>query len=76
MVSPYLTPIELGGIVRAARKAQGLRQDQLAGVSGVGLRFIVELEAGKATAQLGKVLRVLATLGCRVEIIPPGSAPP
>lgn len=46
----------------------GLRQDELAAASGVGLRFIVELERGKATAQIGKVLTVLAALGCELQI--------
>ena len=45
-----------------------LDQRQLAAVSGVGLRFIVDLEAGKPTTQLGKVLQVLQTLGCSLEI--------
>lgn len=66
-----ITPGAVGGIVRTARKACGLRQAELAGAAGVGLRFIVELEAGKPTAQLGKALHVLATLGCSVEITPP-----
>ncbi|MEX1128282.1 MAG: helix-turn-helix transcriptional regulator [Vicinamibacterales bacterium] len=62
---------QIGAIVRAARKAQGLRQDQLAAAAGVGLRFLVELEAGKPTVRLGKALEVLAALGCRVEIVAP-----
>jgi len=48
-----------------------MRQDELAGAAGVGLRFVVELEAGKPTAQLGKALQVLSALGCSVEITPP-----
>jgi len=48
-----------------------MRQDELAGAAGVGIRFVVELEAGKPTAQLGKVLQVLSALGCSVEITPP-----
>jgi y4mF family transcriptional regulator len=64
------------GIVRTARKAQGLRQDELAGAAGVGLRFIVDLEAGKPTAQLGKALQVLEALGCRFEIVPPPERKP
>jgi y4mF family transcriptional regulator len=66
-----LTTAEIGDIVRTTRKAFGLRQDQLAGAAGVGLRFIVDLEAGKQTAQIGKALQVLATLGCSLEITPP-----
>ena len=66
-----LTPADIGGIVRATRKAAGLRQDELAGAAGVGLRFLVELERGKPTAQIGKTLQVLHALGCSLEILPP-----
>jgi y4mF family transcriptional regulator len=66
-----LTTAEIGDIVRTTRKAAGLRQDELAGAAGVGLRFIVDLEAGKPTAQIGKALQVLAALGCSLEITPP-----
>lgn len=68
-----LTVEEFGSAVRAARKAQGLRQDQLAGAAGVGVRFIVDLEAGKPTAHLGKALAVAAALGLRVAIDAPGA---
>jgi len=72
MIKPPLTPAEIGDIVRTVRKEQNLRQDELAGASGVGLRFIVDLEAGKPTAQIGKVLQVLQALGCAVKIQMPG----
>lgn len=68
-----LTPADIARIIRTTRKDQGLRQDELAGAAGVGLRFIVDLEAGKPTAQLGKTLKVLETLGCRFEITPPAA---
>ena len=60
--------------MRETRCRQGLRQDQLAGAAGVGVRFVVELEAGKATAQLGKALAVLAALGCTLRIELPAGA--
>jgi y4mF family transcriptional regulator len=63
----------LGSVVRKTRIAQGLRQSQLAAAAGVGLRFLIELERGKPTAQLGKTLAVLDALGCIVEISPPRS---
>lgn len=63
---------EIGELIRKERKAQGLRQDDLAAASGVGLRFIVDLERGKETVQLGKVLAVLATLGCSIQFTRPG----
>jgi y4mF family transcriptional regulator len=66
-----LNPAAVGEIVRSTRKACRMRQDELAGAAGVGLRFVVDLEGGKPTAQLGKALQVLAALGCSVEITPP-----
>ena len=56
----------IGQIIREERKELGLRQDELAAASGVGLRFLVELERGKVTVQMGKVLDVLAALGCEL----------
>lgn len=64
---------ELGAIIRRTRAAQGLRQDQLAAAAGVGVRFLIELERGKPTAQLGKTLAVLDALGCRVQVTSPPS---
>jgi y4mF family transcriptional regulator len=61
---------DIGSIVREARKAAGLRQDQLAASAGVGLRFVVELERGKPTAQLDKVLQVLTAMGLRIAVLP------
>ncbi len=55
--------IELGGLVRQTRKRLKLTQPQLALAANVGVRFIVELEAGKPTLRLENVLRVLQTLG-------------
>ena len=49
-----MTTDELGRIIRAERRAQ----DQLAGAAGVGVRFLSELERGKATARVGKALGV------------------
>ena len=60
---------DLGRVVREARKAQKLSQNDLAGMAGTGRRFIVDLEKGKETVQFGKVLRVLATLGVSVAAI-------
>ena len=51
MARRNLSPAEIGDIVRTTRRAASLRQDELAGAAGVGLRFIVDLEAGKALLQ-------------------------
>lgn len=62
------TPVTLGVIVKAARKRLGLTQPQLALAAGVGVRFVVELEAGKPTVRLEKVLSVLHALGGQVLV--------
>lgn len=66
-------PADLGVSIRKARKALALTQPQLALAAGVGVRFIVELEAGKPTVRLENVLRVVEALGGRlaVEGMPP-----
>ncbi len=57
---------DLGLAIRHARKAHGLTQAELAGLAGTGPRFVSELERGKASAELGKVMDVLAVLGLRL----------
>jgi len=66
-----MTPKDIGKTVRKARRSLGLRQDELAGAANVGVRFVIDLEAGKPTAQLGRTLAVLNALGCRLAIEPP-----
>lgn len=63
-----MTTEELGEIVKKARKAQGLTQPQLAMACGTGVRFIVDLEAGKETCQIGKALNVIQTLGLAIDL--------
>ena len=48
------TPEKIGTLVRKTRKAVGVTQESLALTSGTGLRFIIDLEKGKPTCQLGK----------------------
>ena len=59
---------EIGILIRDARKAQGISQEQLAGVAGTGVRFISDLENGKERIQLAKVLKVLEALGLGMYI--------
>lgn len=63
-----MTPKTLGAAIKGERRRQGLRQDQLAAAANVGVRFIVDVEAGKPTAQIGKTLAVLAALGLQVSL--------
>ena len=54
--------------VRSARQHHQMTQAQLAGLSGTGLRFISELERGKPTLALNKVVAVLSALGLGLEV--------
>jgi HTH-type transcriptional regulator/antitoxin HipB len=60
--------VELGAALRAARRARGLRLEDVALGAGVGVRFVSELERGKSTARLGETLRVVASLGLPLTI--------
>lgn len=53
----------LGRIVREQRKQMKLTQEELALHAGVGLAFLYQLEHGKPTVRLDKVLATLRTLG-------------
>lgn len=65
------TPQDIGRLIRSTRKALGVTQRDLAMTSGTGLRFIIDLEKGKPTCHLGKVLTVLRTLGVKIDLTPP-----
>ena len=67
------TPKQIGELVKSIRKQMGATQKDLAMTSGTGLRFIIELEQGKPTSQIGKVLTVLNTLGVTMSFIPPAA---
>ena len=60
---------EVGALARAHRKSRGYTQEQIAGLSNVGTRFISEFELGKSTVELGKVLKVLQILGLELVIL-------
>lgn len=65
---PIRSPVQLGDAVRHARKQLMLTQPQLALAAGVGVRFIVELEAGKPTLRLENILRVVHALGGEIQL--------
>ena len=54
--------------IKANRKDAGLTQEEFALRSGLGLRFIRELEPGKATVRMDKVNAALAMFG--MEAVP------
>ena len=58
----------IGNYIKEQRKKAGLTQEEFAMRSGLGLRFIRELEQGKETVRLDKVNQALAMFG--MEVIP------
>lgn len=54
---------DVGRLIKAERKRQKLSQLQLAGLANTGIRFISDLENGKGTVQLQKLLAVISALG-------------
>jgi transcriptional regulator with XRE-family HTH domain len=52
-----------GAAIKRRRTALRITQDDLALATGVGRRFIIDLESGKPTAQLGRGLLVAERLG-------------
>lgn len=65
---PLTSAAQLGASIRRARKAQNLTLEQLSGLSGLGVRFLSELERGKPTAQLGKALEIARLVGLRIGL--------
>ncbi len=59
---------ELAKFIRKHRKTIGITQAELAGASGLGVRFIGDLERGKPTCEIGKTLQVLAMLGIELQL--------
>jgi HTH-type transcriptional regulator / antitoxin HipB len=68
------TPQQIGALIRSTRKSLGVTQRDLALTSGTGLRFVVDLERGKETCEIGKALTILQTLGIKVALTPPAVA--
>src|SRR6266496_724468 len=58
--------LAFGSLIRSRRKALKMRQNQLALATGVGRRFLIDLEAGKPSCQLGRSLLVADALGLKL----------
>lgn len=64
----FSTVRELGQVIQHTRKDQELTQMDIAGLAHTGNRFIVDLENGKPTIQMQKVLDVLGLLGLELVV--------
>jgi len=70
------TAEDLGHLVRAHRKGKGLTLETVSGLGNLSTRFLSEFERGKETAEIGKILKVLRTLGLDVIVQPRGGSTP
>jgi len=70
------TPDDLGQAVRQHRKSRHLTQDSVASLSNVSTGFLSDFENGKPTAEIGKVLHALRTVGLDLYVLPRGSRLP
>jgi transcriptional regulator with XRE-family HTH domain len=70
------SPQELGLLIRATRKQQKIRMDDVAGSAGVGHVFVREVERGKETVQLGRVMQLLSELGIELKADVPDDVMP
>ncbi len=68
MKSKVATAADIGMAVRKKRKEDGLTLADAAALCGVGYRFLSDLENGKETVQVGKVLKVMTALGLEMAI--------
>jgi HTH-type transcriptional regulator/antitoxin HipB len=68
------TTQQIGRLIRDTRKKLGVTQKTLALTSGTGLRFVIDLEKGKETCEIGKALTILHTLGIKLTLAPPAPA--
>lgn len=59
---------DLAKIIVKTRKAQGLTQKDVAFACNVGIRYIVDLENGKETCEIGKALKIVNLLGIKLEV--------
>jgi HTH-type transcriptional regulator/antitoxin HipB len=70
VITLVVSPAELGKAVRAARTAMGLSMREAAERARVGKRFVLELEQGKPSARLDKVLTLMAAVNLLALVVP------
>ncbi len=68
---PIQTAADIGKAIRTQRKSHGLTLTETAGLTNVGVRFLSELENGKPTVRLDKLLHVLNALGLQLHLTSP-----
>ena len=70
------TPKDIGLLIRETRRQKSMTGAQLARRLGLSHSWLSEIENGKPTAEIGKVLQVMRFLELTIDIAPPSFAPP
>lgn len=65
-------PAELGAMIRKHRKSSRISIQTISGLTCLGMRFISEAERGKETAEIGKIIQLIESLGLELWIFPRG----
>lgn len=67
-MSKISSPEELGAFIRTFRKKEGITQEELTDLIFASKKFLIDLERGKETAQIGKIFTVLEGLGITMHL--------
>jgi HTH-type transcriptional regulator/antitoxin HipB len=67
------TAAELGEIVRAHRKENKITLERVSGLGNLSTKFLSEFERGKETAEIGKIIQALRTVGLDLVVQPRNS---
>jgi HTH-type transcriptional regulator/antitoxin HipB len=76
MIDRARTPQQIGNALRAARRAKGLTQSELASLSGQRQELISKIESGSAGTAISAICALLAALGLEFAVRPRSGATP
>jgi HTH-type transcriptional regulator / antitoxin HipB len=66
---PIWSPKELGSVIRKTRKQNKMTQDDVASLLNLGRRFVGEVERGKPSVELGRVMKLLNGMGLDLQVV-------
>ena len=75
-IHPANASAEIAHAVRDARRAEGLRQEELALAAGVSTKTLHNLEGGTSGLRVDTLLRILQVLGLRLDVTPRAQSMP
>ncbi|MBF0453391.1 MAG: helix-turn-helix domain-containing protein [Magnetococcales bacterium] len=67
--TPIVSPEDLGRMIRLTRERANLTQESTAALLNLGRRFVGEVERGKPSTELGRVLKLLNGMGLDLQVV-------